>query len=84
MCEYCEYEENTNGSLQKHMQSIHNAVKYSCKCCDYSAKQIDHLHQHMQSIYNPKSNQIFELNTRAQIKSNQFFDKKSWSQIKSN
>ena len=50
-CEHCDYKATTKSSLQQHMKSIHDGVKYSCKYCDYKATPKSNLQQHVKSLH---------------------------------
>ena len=37
--------------LKKHVESIHNGVRYTCNQCDYKATQKGHIKKHVESIH---------------------------------
>ena len=39
------------GSLQKHVKSIHNGVKFSCEYCDYNAIEKGSIRKYIKSIH---------------------------------
>ena len=43
-----DYQATTQGSLQRHVQSIHEGIKYPCVQWDYQATQQDHFTTHTQ------------------------------------
>ena len=40
-----------SGGLQKHKQSIHMVVQYSCEKCEYKGKQKSDLKRHVESFH---------------------------------
>ena len=40
---------NRPGDLKKHVESIHEGVRYPCKQCEYAATQAGDLKRHVES-----------------------------------
>ena len=50
-CIQCEYKATTQGSLKKHILSVHQKIKYPCNQCDYKATTQGSLKKHIESIH---------------------------------
>ena len=48
-CQHCDYQATQSSSLQTHMKSMHEGIKYPCHQCDYQATQSSHLQRHIES-----------------------------------
>ena len=44
---HCEYKATRKQSLHKHVQSVHDGVKYNCVQCEYKATRKQSLQQHV-------------------------------------
>ena len=50
-CDQCEYAATSQGSLNRHKQSIHYGIRYPCDQCEYAATENGALKKHKQSIH---------------------------------
>jgi len=48
-CQQCDYQTKYSHSLQIHVKSIHEGLKYQCQQCDYQATDPSSLRQHIKS-----------------------------------
>ena len=47
----CNYKATSNGNLKRHIESVHEKVKYSCDQCDYKATTQGLLKRHIVSVH---------------------------------
>ena len=50
-CNQCDHQFTQQGSLSKHIQSVHEGVKYACNQCDHHYTQQGNLTKHIQSVH---------------------------------
>ena len=50
-CNQCDHQFTQQGSLSKHIQSVHEGVKYACNQCDHHYTQKGNLTRHIQSVH---------------------------------
>ena len=53
-CNLCDYKATQQGSLKKHIESVHEKVKYPCNLCEYKATEKGHLKRHIKSVHKKK------------------------------
>ena len=50
-CDQCDKQYRNFSHLNRHKQSIHDAIKYPCDQCNYKATQSTNLQQHILSVH---------------------------------
>jgi len=50
-CPHCDYQATQKGTLKRHIQSVHDGIKYPCLHCDYQATQEGSLKRHIQNVH---------------------------------
>ena len=50
-CPDCEYKARQKGSLQRHIESVHEGKIFPCNQCEYKATQKGHLQKHIKSVH---------------------------------
>ena len=51
MCSFCAYATNHSQSLQRHIDSVHNNIRYPCKFCNYKGTRDVYLKKPMLKKY---------------------------------
>ena len=51
-CDQCDYQCIRSDYLKKHIQGLHEKVRYPCDQCDYQATRRQYLNKHIETIHN--------------------------------
>ena len=51
VCNQCDYKYSQLQSLEQHLKTIHEGVRFPCNLCNFEARQKGHLNHHLQSIH---------------------------------